>query len=78
MKVYRIPLPPDIDDHTIMGGDPQYGMFQGLPSNDPVKVMVRVYIVKVSSCYVICEQDLRNSHDQILLVFKVYVMIRGS
>lgn len=47
MRIYKIPLPPDIEDCTITGGDPNYGLFQGLPSNDPVKVLVRVYIVKV-------------------------------
>ncbi|KAH9496796.1 hypothetical protein Btru_010276 [Bulinus truncatus] len=53
MKIYKIPLPPDIEDCTITGGDPAYGLFQGLPSNEPVKVLVRVYIVKTN--------QLRNS-----------------
>ena len=30
------------------GGDPSLGLFQGLPGNDPIKVLVRVYVVKVS------------------------------
>ena len=47
LKIYKIPLPPDIEDTTITGGDPQYGLFQGLPSNDPIHVLVRIYIVKV-------------------------------
>ncbi|XP_059472296.1 otoferlin isoform X4 [Neocloeon triangulifer] len=46
IKVYKWPLPKDIDDHTIMGFDPQYGFFQGLPSSDPIHVLVRVYVVK--------------------------------
>ena len=50
VRIYKIPLPPDIEDRTITGADPRFGLFQGLPSNDPVKVLVRVYIVKVSLC----------------------------
>ena len=30
IKIYKLPLPKDIDDHTIMGFDPQFGMFQVL------------------------------------------------
>ena len=48
LKIYKYPLPDDIDDTTITGGDPALGLFQGLPSNDPVKVLVRVYVVKVT------------------------------
>ncbi|CAH1119596.1 unnamed protein product [Phaedon cochleariae] len=46
VKVYKWPLPKDIEDKTVMGFDPQFGYFQGLPSNDPIRVLVRVYIVK--------------------------------
>ena len=48
MKVYKIPLPPDIEDSTVTGGDPLAGLFQGLPGNDPLHVLVRVYVVKVT------------------------------
>ena len=27
-KIYKLPLPKDLDDHTVMGFDPQYGFFQ--------------------------------------------------
>ena len=47
LKIYKIPLPDDIEDTTITGGDPTHGLFQGLPSNEPIKVLVRIYIVKV-------------------------------
>ena len=28
LKIYKLPLPKDLDDHTVMGFDPQYGFFQ--------------------------------------------------
>ncbi|KAE9538073.1 hypothetical protein AGLY_006045 [Aphis glycines] len=42
IKVYKWPLPKNIEDHTIMGFDPQYGFFQGLPSNDPIHVCFEI------------------------------------
>ncbi|KAK7584153.1 hypothetical protein V9T40_005116 [Parthenolecanium corni] len=51
IKVYKKPLPKDIVDHTIMGFDPQYGLFQGVPSNEPIHVLVRVYIVKANDLH---------------------------
>ncbi|XP_070555288.1 otoferlin-like isoform X9 [Ptychodera flava] len=46
MMVYKWPLPDDIEDVTPFGTDPQFGFFQNLPNNDPIHVLVRVYIVK--------------------------------
>lgn len=43
--VYKVPLPDDITKEA--GYDPTFGMFQGIPSNDPINVLVRVYIVRV-------------------------------
>ncbi|XP_064604472.1 otoferlin-like [Liolophura sinensis] len=51
LKIYKIPLPKDIEDTTVTGGDPQYGLFQGLPSNDPLRVLVRVYVVKANDLH---------------------------
>ncbi|XP_076179649.1 otoferlin isoform X6 [Ptiloglossa arizonensis] len=51
LKVYKWPLPKDLIDHTIMGFDPQYGFFQGVPSNEPIHVLVRVYIVKANDLH---------------------------
>lgn len=34
IKVYKWPLPKDVDDHTVMGFDPQNGFFQGYTLND--------------------------------------------
>nr|CAD7590206.1 unnamed protein product [Timema genevievae] len=50
----------DIEDHTIMGFDPQYGFFQGLPSNDPIHVLVRVYVIKANDLH---PMDLNGKAD---------------
>ncbi|XP_054274223.1 otoferlin-like [Macrosteles quadrilineatus] len=60
IKVYKWPLPKDVEDHTIMGLDPQYGFFQGLPNNDPIHVLVRVYIVKANELH---PMDLNGKAD---------------
>nr|CAH7741241.1 unnamed protein product [Callosobruchus chinensis] len=60
IKVYKWPLPKDIEDKTIMGYDPQNGFFQGLPSNDPIRVLVRVYIVKANDLH---PMDLNGKAD---------------
>lgn len=51
LKVYKWPLPKDLVDHTVMGFDPQYGFFQGVPSNEPIHVLVRVYVVKANDLH---------------------------
>lgn len=43
--MYKVPLPEDVSREA--GYDPTYGMFQGIPSNDPINVLVRVYVVRV-------------------------------
>ncbi|GFY55693.1 otoferlin [Trichonephila inaurata madagascariensis] len=48
LKVYKTPLPKDIQDPYLNITDPQAGLFQGLPSNEPIHVLVRVYVVKVT------------------------------
>ncbi|KAL5015843.1 hypothetical protein ScPMuIL_005432 [Solemya velum] len=65
LKIYKIPLPPDIEDTTITGGDPNYGLFQGLPSNDPLKVLVRIYIVKANDLH---PADLNGKADPYLII----------
>ncbi|XP_065213777.1 otoferlin-like isoform X2 [Planococcus citri] len=65
IKVYKWPLPKDIDDHTIMGFDPQYGFFQGVPSNDPIHVLVRVYIVKANDLH---PTDLNGKADPYIVL----------
>uniref|UniRef100_A0A6P7GTG0 Otoferlin-like n=1 Tax=Diabrotica virgifera virgifera TaxID=50390 RepID=A0A6P7GTG0_DIAVI len=60
IRVYKWPLPKDIEDKTIMGFDPQFGLFQGLPCNDPIRVLVRVYIVKANDLH---PMDLNGKAD---------------
>ncbi|CAH1371731.1 unnamed protein product, partial [Tenebrio molitor] len=65
IKVYKWPLPKDIEDHTIMGFDPQFGFFQGLPSNDPIRVLVRIYVVKANDLH---PMDLNGKADPYVVI----------
>nr|XP_031540909.1 otoferlin [Vicugna pacos] len=47
--VYKVPLPEDVSREA--GYDPTYGMFQGIPSNDPISVLVRVYVVRATDLH---------------------------
>ncbi|XP_011805619.1 PREDICTED: otoferlin isoform X3 [Colobus angolensis palliatus] len=47
--VYKVPLPEDVSREA--GCDPTYGMFQGIPSNDPINVLVRVYVVRATDLH---------------------------
>ncbi|XP_014743651.1 PREDICTED: otoferlin [Sturnus vulgaris] len=49
MCVYKVPLPDDTAKEA--GYDPTFGMFQGIPSNDPINVLVRVYIVRATDLH---------------------------
>ncbi|KAM4043918.1 otoferlin [Anomaloglossus baeobatrachus] len=49
MCVYKVPLPDDITKEA--GFDPNFGMFQGIPSNDPINVLVRVYVVRATDLH---------------------------
>ncbi|XP_069829285.1 otoferlin isoform X8 [Dendropsophus ebraccatus] len=49
MCVYKVPLPEDITKEA--GYDPNFGMFQGIPNNDPINVLVRVYVVRATDLH---------------------------
>ncbi|XP_059584043.1 otoferlin [Alligator mississippiensis] len=49
MCVYKVPLPDDITKEA--GYDPNFGMFQGIPSNDPINVLVRVYVIRATDLH---------------------------
>ncbi|XP_013379026.1 otoferlin isoform X3 [Lingula anatina] len=65
LKIYKIPLPPDIEDSTFNGGDPSLGLFQGVPSNDPIHVRIRVYVVKATDLH---PMDINGKADPYLLI----------
>ncbi|XP_050298666.1 otoferlin-like [Anthonomus grandis grandis] len=60
VKVYKWPLTKELDDKSNGGFDPQNGLFQGIPSNDPMRVLVRVYIVKANDLH---PMDLNGKAD---------------
>ncbi|XP_034369973.1 otoferlin isoform X4 [Arvicanthis niloticus] len=47
--VYKVPLPEDVSREA--GYDATYGMFQGIPSNDPINVLVRIYVVRATDLH---------------------------
>ncbi|XP_037002670.2 otoferlin isoform X5 [Artibeus jamaicensis] len=47
--MYKVPLPEDVSREA--GYDPSYGMFQGIPSNEPINVLVRVYVVRATDLH---------------------------
>ncbi|XP_018427633.1 PREDICTED: otoferlin, partial [Nanorana parkeri] len=49
MCVYKVPLPDDVTKES--GYDPNFGTFQGIPSNDPMNVLVRVYVVRATDLH---------------------------
>lgn len=51
--MYKLPLSEEITREA--GFDPTMGMFQNIPHNDPINVLVRVYVVRVSGGF--CEQS---------------------
>ncbi|XP_050031171.2 otoferlin [Dermacentor andersoni] len=65
LQVYRFPLPKDIQDYTITGADPTYGLFQGLPSNDPIHVLIRVYVVKATDLH---PADMNGKADPYIVI----------
>lgn len=44
--MYKLPLSEEITREA--GFDPNMGMFQSIPHNDPINILVRVYVVRVS------------------------------
>lgn len=65
IKVYKYPFPEGTDDHTIMGLDLNLGLFQGIPSNEPIRVLVRVYIVKATDLH---PMDLNGKADPYIML----------
>ncbi|XP_035764349.1 otoferlin isoform X3 [Neolamprologus brichardi] len=47
--IYKLPVSEEITREA--GFDPNMGMFQSIPHNDPVKVLVRVYVVRATELH---------------------------
>ncbi|XP_039638192.1 otoferlin isoform X3 [Perca fluviatilis] len=47
--MYKLPLSEEITRET--GFDPSMGMFQSIPRNDPINVLVRVYVVRATDLH---------------------------
>ncbi|XP_035279805.1 otoferlin isoform X6 [Anguilla anguilla] len=47
--MYKLPLSEEISREA--GFDPNMGMFQGIPHNDPINVLVRVYVVRATDLH---------------------------
>ncbi|XP_061482497.1 otoferlin isoform X2 [Rhineura floridana] len=61
--VYKVPLPNDITKEA--GYDPNFGMFQGIPSNDPLNVLVRVYVVRATDLH---PADINGKADPYIVI----------
>ncbi|XP_061418483.1 otoferlin isoform X4 [Lethenteron reissneri] len=61
--VYKYPLPEELAREV--GYDPQFGMFQGIPSNDPIGVLVRVYVVRANDLH---PADVNGKADPYIVV----------
>ena len=56
-----------------MGGDPQFGLFQGIPNNDPIHVLVRIYVIRVRVNTENMFQGIPNN-DPIHVLVRIYVI----
>lgn len=53
------------EDRASLGFDPQFGVFQNMPSNEPIRVLVRVYIVKANDLH---PMDLNGKADPYIVL----------
>lgn len=44
--MYKLPLSEEVTRES--GFDPNMGMFQSTPHNDPINVLIRIYVIRVS------------------------------
>ncbi|KAH9636494.1 hypothetical protein HF086_002194 [Spodoptera exigua] len=65
IKVYKWPLPRGVDEHNATGYDPNFRFFQGVPNNEPIHVLVRVYIVKATDLH---PMDLNGKADPYIVL----------
>lgn len=58
--MYKLPLSEEITREA--GFDPSMGMFQSIPHNDPINVLVRVYVVRVSQLSLPYNDNKRHTY----------------
>ncbi|XP_017311712.1 otoferlin isoform X2 [Ictalurus punctatus] len=61
--VYKLPLSEEITKEP--GFDPNMGMFQNIPNNDPISVLVRIYIVRATNLH---PTDLNGKADPYVVI----------
>ncbi|MCI4389544.1 hypothetical protein PGIGA_G00099320 [Pangasianodon gigas] len=61
--VYKLPLSEEITKEP--GFDPNMGMFQNIPHNDPINVLVRIYIVRATNLH---PTDLNGKADPYIVI----------
>ncbi|XP_066563265.1 otoferlin isoform X1 [Amia ocellicauda] len=61
--VYKVPLPDDVTKEP--GFDPNMGMFQSIPHNDPINVLVRVYVVRATDLH---PADINGKADPYIVI----------
>ncbi|XP_032877367.1 otoferlin isoform X1 [Amblyraja radiata] len=61
--VYKVPLPDNIAREA--GYEPTFGMFQGIPNNDIVNVLVRVYVVRATDLH---PADINGKADPYIVI----------
>ncbi|GAA6102087.1 otoferlin isoform X2, partial [Tachysurus ichikawai] len=61
--VYKLPLSEEITKEP--GFDPNMGMFQNIPHNDPLNVLVRIYIVRATNLH---PTDLNGKADPYVVI----------
>ncbi|XP_078131126.1 otoferlin isoform X2 [Sander vitreus] len=61
--MYKLPLSEEITRET--GFDPSMGMFQSIPRNDPINVLVRVYIVRATDLH---PADINGKADPYIVI----------
>ncbi|XP_030577059.1 otoferlin [Archocentrus centrarchus] len=61
--IYKLPLSEEITREA--GFDPNMGMFQSIPHNDPVNVLVRVYVVRATDLH---PADINGKADPYIVI----------
>ncbi|KAJ8009618.1 hypothetical protein DPEC_G00090770 [Dallia pectoralis] len=63
MCMYKLPLSEEITREA--GFDPNMGMFQSIPHNDPINVLVRVYVVRATDLH---PADINGKADPYIVI----------